>query len=244
MCNTKPQKGLDCRLKESEEIMIQSKITALYCRLSKDDSNKGESNSISNQKAILKKYAKDSGFTNCIEFVDDGHSGYTFNRPAFQELLSMIENGEIGTIIVKDLSRIGWNYLQTGMYTEMFFPENDVRFIAVNDNVDTDFANDYGEDMSPIINYFNERHVRDTSRKIRAVNRSKVEQGKRLSTNAPYGYLSKDRNLIVDENTAPNVVKIFDLCKSGLGPSQIARKLTEEKILTPNAYEYNRTGYD
>jgi len=241
MNNTKPQKGLGCRLKESEDKMIQSKITALYCRLSSDDNLVGESNSISNQRQILQKYADDNGLTNTQFWVDDGFSGYNFERPAFQELLGKVENGEIGTIITKDLSRLGRNYLQTGIYIDMVFPQNNVRFIAINDNVDSIKGED---DFTPIKNLFNEFHVRDTSRKIRAVYKSKVEQGKRISTNAPYGYLKKDKMLVVDENTAPIVQRIFDLCKSGFGPSQIARKLMDEQILTPNAYAYERTGHE
>jgi len=241
MSNTKPQKGLGCGLKESEEIMIQSKITALYCRLSSDDNLVGESNSISNQKQILQKFADDNGLANTQFWVDDGYSGYNFERPNFQELLAKVENNEVGTVVVKDLSRLGRNYLQTGIYIDMIFPQNNVRFIAINDNVDS-FKGD--DDFTPIKNLFNEFHVRDTSRKIRAVHKNKVEQGKRLSTTSPYGYLKKDKMLVVDENTAPIVQRIFDLCKSGFGPSQIGRKLEEEKILCPNAYEYERTGLE
>jgi len=241
MNNTKSRKGLDCELKEREDKVSQSKITALYCRLSQDDNLKGESNSIAMQRQILQKYADDNGFYNVRYWVDDGYTGYNYDRPAFQEMLAKIENGEIGTVIVKDLSRLGRNYLQTGMYIDIVFPQNNVRFIAIGDNVDSSKGED---DFTPIKNLFNEFHIRDTSRKIRATNKIKVEKGERISSNAPYGYLKDGKRLIIDPNTAQNVVKIFNYCANGYGPSQIARILTKERILTPNAYSYQRTGID
>ena len=241
MNNTKSRKGLDCELKEREDKVSQSKITALYCRLSQDDNLKGESNSIAMQRQILQKYADDNGFYNVRYWVDDGYTGYNYDRPAFQEMLAKIENGEIGTVIVKDLSRLGRNYLQTGMYIDIVFPQNNVRFIAIGDNVDSSKGED---DFTPIKNLFNEFHIRDTSRKIRATNKIKVEKGERISSNAPYGYLKDGKRLIIDPNTAQNVVKIFNYCVSGYGPSQIAEILTKERILTPNAHSYQRTGIE
>ena len=149
----------------------ENRITALYCRLSRDDDLAGESNSIVNQKAILKKYAEDNGFTNTEFFVDDGYSGTNFNRPDWQRLISLIDEGRIGTIIVKDMSRLGRDYLQVGMYTEMVFPNNDIRFIAINNGVDS--ANQADNDMTPFINIFNEFYAKDTSKKVRAVFRAK-----------------------------------------------------------------------
>ena len=144
-----------------------------------------------NQKAILKKYADDHGFTNTAYFVDDGYSGTNFDRLDWQRLLGMIDEGRIGTIIVKDMSRLGRDYLQVGMYTEMVFPNNDIRFIAINNGVDS--ANQVDNDMTPFINIFNEFYAKDTSKKVKAVFRSKGNSGKPLTTNPPYGYL-KDPN--------------------------------------------------
>lgn len=219
-----------------------SKITALYCRLSCDDQLQGDSNSIIHQKEILKKYADDNGFGNTEFFVDDGFSGTNFNRPDWQRLLGKIEDGKIGTIIVKDMSRLGRDYLQVGMYTEMMFPNNDIRFIAINNGVDS--INGTENDMTPFINIFNEYYAKDTSRKIRAVWKAKGESGKPLTTNAPYGYL-KDKNdkfhWVIDEEAAPVVKEIFDLCVQGNGPSQIANILTKRNIDSPTAH-YRKLG--
>lgn len=219
-----------------------SKITALYCRLSCDDQLQGDSNSIIHQKEILKKYADDNGFGNTEFFVDDGFSGTNFNRPDWQRLLGKIEDGKIGTIIVKDMSRLGRDYLQVGMYTEMMFPNNDIRFIAINNGVDS--INGTENDMTPFINIFNEYYAKDTSRKIRAVWKAKGESGKPLTTNAPYGYL-KDKDdkfhWVIDEETAPVVKEIFDLCVQGNGPSQIAKILTKRNIDSPTAH-YRKLG--
>jgi len=219
-----------------------SKITALYCRLSCDDQLQGDSNSIIHQKEILKKYADDNGFGNTEFFVDDGFSGTNFNRPDWQRLLGKIEDGKIGTIIVKDMSRLGRDYLQVGMYTEMMFPNNDIRFIAINNGVDS--INGTENDMTPFINIFNEYYAKDTSRKIRAVWKAKGESGKPLTTNAPYGYL-KDKDdkfhWVIDEEAAPVVKEIFDLCVQGNGPSQIAKILTKRNIDSPAAH-YRKLG--
>lgn len=161
----------------------QMKKTALYCRLSQDDGLEGESYSIQNQKKILEQYAIDHHFPNPCFYVDDGYSGASFNRPDFQRMITDMENGEIGIIITKDLSRLGRNQLQTGLYIEERFPMFGVRYIAINDNVDTDSAE--SNDLMPFKNLFNEWFVRDTSRKIRAVNKAKAERGERLGTRAP-----------------------------------------------------------
>ena len=222
---------------------IQSnQLDALYCRLSRDDELQGESNSIQNQKKILQKYADNNGFTNPRFFVDDGVSGTTFDRPGFKEMLAEIEKGNVRTVITKDLSRLGRDYLKTGEYVEIIFPRYDVRYIAINDDVDTDKENN---EFMPFKNLFNEWHARDTSRKIRAVDKAKAERGERLGTRAPYGYRKGPDNpkqYIPDEATAPVVKQIFDLCASGLGPTQIAKRLKREQVMIPNVYEYHRSG--
>ena len=195
------------------------KITALYCRLSQEDDLHGESNSIVNQKAILKKYADDQNFPNTMYFVDDGYSGTNFNRPDWQRLIGMINEDKIGIIIVKDMSRLGRDYLQVGMYTEMLFPAHDIRFIAINNGVDS--INGTENDMTPFINIFNEFYAKDTSRKIKAVFKAKGNAGKPLCTNPPYGYLKdpEDKNhWIVDEEAAEVVREIFRLCIAGMVP--------------------------
>ena len=220
----------------------QIRKTALYCRLSQDDGIEGDSNSIQNQKAILQKFAEDHHFPSPCFYVDDGFSGGNFQRPAFQQMISDMENGEIGIIVTKDLSRLGRNQLHTGLYIEERFPMFGVRYIAINDNVDTDSSE--SNDLMPFKNLFNEWFIRDTSRKIRAVLKAKAERGERLGTRAPYGY-RKDpgtKNLIVDEEAASIVRRIFAMCASGNGPSQIARILKKEQILTPTMYAYTRFG--
>ena len=220
----------------------QIRKTALYCRLSQDDGIEGDSNSIQNQKAILQKFAEDHHFPSPCFYVDDGFSGGTFQRPAFQQMISDMENGEIGIIVTKDLSRLGRNQLHTGLYIEERFPMFGVRYIAINDNVDTDSSE--SNDLMPFKNLFNEWFIRDTSRKIRAVLKAKAERGERLGTRTPYGY-RKDpdtKKLIVDDEAAAIVRRIFAMCASGSGPSQIARILKKEQILTPTMYAYTRYG--
>ena len=220
----------------------QIRKTALYCRLSQDDGIEGDSNSIQNQKAILQKFAEDHHFPSPCFYVDDGFSGGTFQRPAFQQMISDMENGEIGIIVTKDLSRLGRNQLHTGLYIEERFPMFGVRYIAINDNVDTDSSE--SNDLMPFKNLFNEWFIRDTSRKIRAVLKAKAERGERLGTRAPYGY-RKDpgtKKLIVDEEAASIVRRIFAMCAAGSGPSQIARILKKEQILTPTMYAYTKYG--
>ena len=220
----------------------QNLITALYPRLSHEDELQGESNSISNQKRILEAFAKQNGFTNLRWYTDDGFSGANFQRPGFQAMLADIEAGKVGTVIVKDMSRLGRNYLQVGFYTEMLFPQKGVRFIAVNDNVDS--ANGgMDNDFTPLRNLFNEWLVRDTSKKIKAVKRAKGMSGKPVTSKPVYGYLmDEDENYLVDEETAPVVQQIYQLCLAGNGPTKIARMLTEQQIPTPGTLEYRRTG--
>ena len=222
--------------------MSNQKQTALYCRLSQDDGLDGDSNSIQNQKSILQRFAEDHYFPNPCFYVDDGFSGGNFQRPAFQQMIADMENGKIGIIVTKDLSRLGRNQLHTGLYIEERFPMFGVRYIAINDNVDTENAE--SNDLMPFKNLFNEWFIRDTSRKIRAVQKAKAERGERLGTRAPYGY-TKDpetKKLIIDEEAAAVVKRIFALCAAGNGPSQIARILKKEQVLTPTMYAYAKYG--
>ena len=214
---------------------MTDKITALYCRLSQDDMLQGESNSITNQKAILKKYAEDNGFSNTVYYVDDGVSGTTFERDGFKAMMADVEAGKVSTVITKDLSRLGRDYLKTGEYIEIIFPDYDVRYIAINDGVDT-FKSE--NEFMAFKNIFNDWYARDTSKKIRAVFKAKGQSGKPLSYPI-YGYKRSetDKNLwVIDDETAEVVRKIFRLCIDGYGPAQIARILTEEGIPTPTAY--------
>lgn len=216
---------------------LDNRFTALYCRLSRDDELQGDSNSIKNQKLILQKYADDNGFRNTRFFVDDGYSGTTFDRPDFQRMIAEMDAGRIGTVIVKDMSRLGRDYLKVGFYTEVAFPEADVRFIAINNGVDS--ANQQESDLTPFINIFNEFYAKDTSKKIRAVFKAKGQSGKPLCTNPPYGY-KKDPDdktrWIVDDEAAAVVKEIFHLCMSGYGPTQIAKELRKRRIETPAEY--------
>ena len=217
--------------------LTAEKITALYCRLSRDDELQGDSNSIKNQKAILQKYADDNGFKNTQFFVDDGYSGTNFNRPGWIKLISLVDEGRIDTIIVKDMSRLGRDYLQVGMYTEIKFPNADIRFIAINNGVDSENGQD--SDFTPFLNIINEWYAKDTSKKIRAVFKAKGEAGKPLCTNPPYGYVkdSEDKlHWIIDPEAAENVKEAFRLCVQGYGVSQIANTFTERHILNPTSY--------
>ena len=227
----------DCPpIKEEQDMNRQSdKITAIYCRLSRDDELAGESNSIVNQKAILKKYAKEQGFRNIQFFVDDGYSGANFNRPDWKRMIELVENDKVGVIIAKDMSRIGRNYLEVGLYTEMLFPEHDIRFIAVNSGVDS--ANQQDNDFTPFLNIINEFYVKDSSKKVKAVMKQKGESGEYLTTNPPYGYMkdpdNPKRHWIVDDEAAAVVRQIFAWCMEGFGPSQISKKLKEAKVDCP-----------
>lgn len=216
-------------------------VTALYCRLSKDDELVGDSNSIVHQKEMLAKYAKEHGFTNTEFYVDDGYSGTNFNRPDFQRMMSDVEEGKISTVIVKDMSRFGRDYIMVGYYTEIYFGNCNVRFIAVNDNVDSNVQTE--NDLTPFKNVFNEWYAKDTSKKIRAVFKAKGNSGKHLSTNPPFGYI-KDPNdkekWIIDEEAAETVKRIFQMFVDGMRMPEIARKLTEEKVETPQLYNLHR----
>ena len=228
-------------LKEDAEMQrATDKITALYCRLSQEDANEGESNSIQNQKAILLQYAKEHRFPNPTFFVDDGYSGTNYDRPGFQAMLAEIEAGKVAVCCTKDLSRLGRNSSLTGLYINFTFPKYGVRYIAINDHFDTIDPNSTDNDVAGIKNWFNEFFAKDTSRKIRAVNKAKGERGVPLTTNVPFGYL-KDPNdktrWIVDEAAAQVVKRIFRLCMEGRGPMQIAKVLQEEKVLNPTAYK-------
>jgi site-specific DNA recombinase len=219
------------------------KYTILYGRLSQEDERDGESNSIQNQRLMLEKYATDNGFENILFLSDDGYSGTNFNRPAWKELMKLVENDEVATIIVKDMSRLGRDYLLVGQYTEMIFPSYGVRFIAVNNNVDSLYGDN---DFTPFVNLFNDFYAKDTSRKIRAVVKSKAERGERVATRAPYGYKKDEsdpkRKIVPDEDAAPVVRRIFSLCAGGKGPTQIAKQLNSEQIFSPGYYYYNKTG--
>ena len=212
------------------------KITALYCRLSRDDELAGESNSIKNQKLILSKYAQDNKFQNIQFFVDDGYSGTTFTRPAFMEMMELAESGKIGTIIVKDHSRLGRNRLVVGQLLEEDFVRLNIRYIAIMDNIDSSKGLN---DFLPIQDWFNEMHAKNTSQKVRAVLKNKGESGISLANNVPYGY-KKDENdktkWVIDEPSAEVVKEIFNLFIQGHGTCEIARILRERKILTPSEY--------
>ena len=222
-------------------------ITALYCRLSVDDfdekdkrKNKEEleSNSITHQKQILEDYCKRNGISNYRFFTDDGISGTTFDRPGFQKMEEMIENGFIGTVIVKDLSRFGRDHVFSGYYTQIKYPSLGVNFIAIQDNVDIEKGT--GVEMMPIQNVFNEWHAQQTSKKIRAVWQNKRDHGERVSATVPYGYkkAKKDTQWYIDEPAAEIVRYIFKLAMEGLGPTKIANRLREEKYITPTEYFY------
>ena len=213
------------------------KITALYERLSRDDEQAGESNSIQNQKKYLEEYARQHGLRNIRHFYDDGYSGTNFNRPGFAALLEEIEAGRVETLVVKDLSRFGRNYLQVGYYTEILFPKKGVRFIAVNNNVDS--ATPQDNDFTPFLNIMNEWYAKDTSNKIKAIFKSRMKDGMRCSGSIPYGYKRKPddkQTLIVDEPAAEVVRKIFRLACQGNSTTAIAESLTAEQVLIPSAY--------
>ena len=219
-----------------EDVMLdQQKITILYCRLSNEDALDGESNSIQNQKEFLTRYAAEHGYTNLKILVDDGYTGTNFDRPGVQEGFALVKQGLVGCWLVKDLSRFGRDYLTVGQYTDIIFPSYDVRFIAVNDGVDSERGDSDG--FAAIRNLFNEWYPRDTSKKVRVVFRQKGTSGKHLGK-PPYGYRTdpadKD-HWIIDEDAAPVVKRIFDLAIDGKGPEQIARILEQDKVLTTKA---------
>jgi len=213
------------------------RITALYERLSRDDELQGESNSISNQKSYLEDYAARNGYTNLKHYTDDGFSGTNFKRPGFQEMLNDIQSNQVGVVIVKDMSRFGRNYLEVGFYTEVLFPKKEVRFIAINNSVDS--ANPADNDFIPFINIMNEWYAKDTSKKIKSVFDARMKDGLRVSGSVPYGYTRSevDKQLfVVDPVSAAVVKRIFELMAADVNSGEIARILTEDKVLTPGAY--------
>ena len=227
--------------KKGDYDVDQQKITILYCRLSNEDLLDGESNSIQNQKFILTRYAADHGFTNTRILVDDGYTGTNFDRPGVQEGLALVEQGLVGVWIVKDMSRFGRDYLQVGRYTEIVFPSYDVRFIAVNDAVDSAKGDN---DFTVIRNVFNDFYAKDTSKKVRAVMKLKGTSGKHLGK-PPYGYRAdpQDKNhWIPDEEAAPIVKRIFDMTIDGIGPSRIAHILEADGVLTVKALYAKQKG--
>lgn len=214
----------------------EQRITALYARLSRDDEKDGISGSIQNQKAILEKYAKDNKLPNPRFFYDDGFSGVLFNRPAFMEIMELAEQGLVANLVVKDHSRLGRNRLIVGQLLEEDFIRLDVRYIAIMDNIDTKNGI---SDIVPMQDLFNEWHAKNTSDKVRKVMQNKGMSGKHLTTNPPFGYMKSPddkEQWIIDEPAAEVVKEIFDLCISGLGPTQIAKKLKVEKVMTPTEY--------
>ena len=219
------------------------KVTALYCRLSKDDGSNSESLSIRTQKSMLMEYATRNGFGNCQYYVDDGYSGTNSDRPAFQELLDDIREGKVATVITKDQSRLGRNHIETGTYMEIFFPEHGVRYIAINDGYDSNEQSQM--DIAPFRNIINEMYAKDTSRKIKSALRTRKKSGKYISSGAPFGY-QKDpadhNHLVIDPNTAPVVEYIYSMAEEGLGLHRIAKRLHDEKVLKPCYYKKEMFG--
>ena len=220
-------------------------IAGLYYRLSQEDERQGESVSIDNQRAILRKYAEEHGFEIHDEYIDDGVSGTTFQRPEVQRLLDDAKTGIINTIIVKDLSRFGRNYIEVGQYVDYVFPAFGIRFIAIQDNVDTENRDSGAMEMMPIMNVFNEWHAANTSKKIRTVLKANARDGKYHARKAPYGYVKSDtekKTPVIDEEAAAVVKRIFEMRASGLSPHKIADILNEENIPNPSKYSMDKYG--
>lgn len=220
-------------------------IAGLYLRLSQEDERTGESLSIENQRMILRKYAEENGFEIHGEYIDDGVSGTTFNRPEVQRLLDDAKTGVINTIVVKDLSRFGRNYIEVGQYLDYVFPAFGIRFIAIQDNVDTSNRDSGAMEMMPIMNVFNEWHAANTSKKIRAIKRAHAVEGKFSGSRTPYGYLKgtdEKKTFIVDEETAPVVKRIFEMYASGISPQKIAEIFNEEDIPCAGRIAFLRSG--
>lgn len=215
----------------------------IYMRLSHDDERAGESLSIENQRSILTEYVSKQGWNIYDEYVDDGISGTTFDRPGVQRLLDDAKTGKINLIICKDLSRFGRNYIQVGQYTDYIFPMYNIRFIALNDNVDTANAQSTGLDMMPIVNIFNEWHCASTSKKIKAVFKANAKNGKYMCPNASYGYVKSDdekNTPVIDPEAAEVVRRIFKLRATGIGTHKIAGILNSENIPSPSEYYYRK----
>ena len=231
MCIRLPERRTMQSKKKTEDIGI----TALYCRLSRDDGMEGDSNSVANQKKLLSKYAKENGFGNTRYYVDDGYTGTNFNRPGFQQMLEDMDMGYISTVIVKDMSRLGRDYLRVGYYTDTYFPDRNIRFIAINDCVD---SADGENELAPFRNVMNEMYARDISRKVRSSHRIRGNSGEPLSQ-PPYGYLKSPDNKkrwVIDPEAAQVVRDIFRMCLEGKGNETIARILQENEVMIPMAY--------
>lgn len=242
-----PQEVTDMERKtENKKNNTNNRLTALYCRLSRDDGTFDDSSSIQTQKTMLTKYAADHGYWNTKLFIDDGYSGTNFNRPAFQEMLAEVKAGHIERIITKDLSRLGRNYLETGSYIEVFFPNYHVQYIAVNDGVDS--QNRQSMDITPFKNLLNDLFASDVSSKIRSAMKTRAENGLYTAPSAPYGYKKREddhHQLVIDERYAPTVRQIYDWCVEGDGVQKIRNKLRERKIPRPGACSttnYEHTG--
>lgn len=226
------------------QIINTDKITALYCRLSRDDGGDAESNSIGNQKTILSRYAADHGFSNTKFYVDDGWSGANFSRPGFEAMMSDVDDGLIGTIICKDMSRFGRDYLHVGLYTEVKFPEAGIRFIAINDGVDS--ASGASDDFTPFRNIINEWYCRDISKKIKASMQSRAKSGEHLTGNPPYGYKKDESNpkkWVIDEEPAAIIREIFQLYLDGSNATQISEEMKKRGYDAPGDYLAKRNQY-
>lgn len=227
-------------MKQPNNTMIYN--TALYLRLSRDDELQGESGSIQTQRMMLRQYAEEHGLTVVGEYIDDGWSGTNFDRPGFQRMIDDIEEGKINCVVTKDLSRLGRNYILTGQYTEIYFPSKGVRYIAVNDNVDT--LNGESE-LAPFLNILNEMHARQTSKKVKAAMRTRFANGAHYGAYAPLGYIKdpdKSGHLLVDPETKWIIEKIFDLAVHGHGAASITHILVDEKVPTPGWLNFQRYG--
>ena len=223
----------------------QANSAALYSRLSRDDGGEAESNSISTQRSMLQRYAKEHGFTVYDEYVDDGWSGTQFDRPELKRMLADVEEGKIGVILCKDLSRFGRNNALVAYYTEIVFPDNDVRFIAVNDAIDTAMGDYGGNAVMPFMSVVNEYYARDISKKVRSARRTMALNGRHCSGRTPFGYLKDpddSHKLVIDEETAGIVHRIFEMRADGLGRYEITNRLAADKVKTPSAYEFERAG--
>ena len=229
-------------MKQSNNNKKSRDVTAfLYERLSRDDNMDGESYSIGNQKKLLTKVAKEKGYTNLVHFFDDGISGVTMDRPGFADMIQQLEQGKAAAVFVKDLSRLGRNYIEVGRLTEEFFPNHDIRLVAVSDNIDTDEGEN---ELAPIRNLFNEWYARDISKKRRISNKIKGNAGEPMGQ-PPYGYIKDPENpkrWIVDEEAAQVVRRIYRMTLEGVGTEQIAAKLEEDGVLTPRVYWHSCGG--
>ncbi|WP_317316127.1 recombinase family protein [Peptostreptococcus russellii] len=215
-------------------------VAGLYCRLSKDDGNSVESMSIWSQKVMLKQFAESNSIAIYDYYVDDGFSGTNFERPSFKKMITDIENGKINCVITKDLSRLGRNYLQSGAYIEMYFPQKNIRYIAITDGIDT--LNSNQNDIMPFKNILNEMYAKDTSKKVKSAIQSRMREGTYIGSKAPFGYLkdpNNKRRLIIDEKTKPIIELIYKLCLEGKGTQLISQELMKRKIPRPSAFVEN-----